>query len=111
MDADEFQLQSFKEADIEMGDTAFGGSVDRKKREESAVYGRMSVEERESLKLAQREIDEQEKMQDQFARWGWRVHVNNSIVNNNTHIFTVSSLHQQKLSPIASTPLSLRKSP
>ena len=67
-DADEVRLQSFKEADIEMGDTAFGGSVDRKKREESAVYGRMSVEERESLKLAQREIDEQEKMQDQFAR-------------------------------------------
>ena len=65
-DADEVQLQSFKEAYIEMGNTAFRRFVDRKNKEASAVYGRMSVEERESLKLAQRDIDEQEQMQDQF---------------------------------------------
>ena len=65
-DADEVQLQSFKEADIDMGDTAFGRFVDRKKKEASAVYGNMSVEESENLKMAQRRIDEQEQMQDQF---------------------------------------------
>ena len=48
-----------------MGDTACGRFIDRKKKEASAVYGSMSVEERESLKLAQREISEQEQMQDQ----------------------------------------------
>ena len=51
-----------------MGDTAFGRFVDRKKKEASAVYGNMSVEERDSLKLAQREIDDQEQIQDKFAR-------------------------------------------
>ena len=43
-DADKVQLQSFKEADIEMGDTAFRRFVDRKKKESSAVYGHISVE-------------------------------------------------------------------
>ena len=76
-DADKVQLQSFKDADIDMGDTAFGRFFDKKKKEESAVYRKMSVEERESLKLAQRFIDEQEQMKYQFARWGWIVHVNN----------------------------------
>ena len=47
-----------------MGDTAFGMFVDRKNKEASTVYGKMYVEERESLKLAQREIDGQDQMQD-----------------------------------------------
>ena len=63
-DADKVQLQSFKEAYIEMGDTDFGRFVDRKKKEASAVYGKMSVEERYSLNLSQRDIDEQEQMQE-----------------------------------------------
>ena len=65
-DADKVQLQSFKEAYIEMGNTAFRRFVDRKNKEASAVYGKMSVDEREILKLAQRDIDEQDQMQDQF---------------------------------------------
>ena len=47
-----------------MGDTAFGRFVDRKKKEVSAVYGKMSVEERYSLNLSKRDIDEQEQMQE-----------------------------------------------
>ena len=43
-DADKVQLQSFKEADIDMGDTAFGGFIDRKKKEASVVYGKMYAE-------------------------------------------------------------------
>ena len=49
-----------------MGYTAFRRFVNRKKKEASTVYVNMSVEERDSLKLAQHEIDEQEQMQDQL---------------------------------------------
>ena len=49
-----------------MGDTDFGRFVDRNKKETSAVYGKMYVDERESLKLAQREIDEQQQIQNQL---------------------------------------------
>ena len=65
-DAKEVQLKSFREADIDMGDTAFGGFIDRKKKEASVVYGKMYAEERESLNLAQREIDEKDQMQDKL---------------------------------------------
>ena len=47
-----------------MGYTAFRRFVNRKKKEASTVYGKIYVEERESLKLAQREIDGQDQMQD-----------------------------------------------